>query len=86
MVILSKLIKKYITWDVEAPLSGMVMCHNFTTNGLHTFYGMLGYLMKDLDEDHFQTIDCSISIVDLTSKCSLECNITTYHLDSQLVI
>jgi len=44
----------------------MVICKKLTNKGLHTFHGMLGYCMKDAQQDHFQTIDHNISAEDIT--------------------
>jgi hypothetical protein len=34
----------------------VVHCKQFQNIGLHTFVGMVGYCMKDIDENHFQFI------------------------------
>jgi hypothetical protein len=47
-----------IWWDVskKALDEHVVHCKEFQNIGLHTFVGMVGYCMKDIDENHFQFI------------------------------
>lgn len=64
----SKLLKQYLNWDVNKPKSGVIMCKKIVNKGLHTFYGLLGYCMKDRDKEHFETIDHNITSDNLNQR------------------
>lgn len=54
IVVVSKKIKNYLGWDVNKPAGARIMWHTLTQKKLHTFQGMVGYCMKDLDKPHYQ--------------------------------
>lgn len=47
-------------------IGGVVMCRALKQKGMHTFHGMLGYVMKDMDEIHYQNISHNVTAEDLS--------------------
>ena len=43
MVSVSRILKKYLGWDIQKPAAGIVMCKALSNKGLHTFHGLIGY-------------------------------------------
>jgi hypothetical protein len=57
LVVVSKLIKKYLGWDVgSAPVGHHVLTKKLASIGIHTYIGMLGYCVKDRGEDYFEVV------------------------------
>jgi hypothetical protein len=46
-----------VWWDVpkKALDEHVVHCKHFQNIGLHTFVGMVGYYMEEIDENHFKS-------------------------------
>lgn len=65
MIAISRVIKEYLGWDKNVPVGGVVMCRSLKNTGLHTFHGLIGYCMKDLDENHFQMVDHNLAAEDI---------------------
>ncbi len=55
---LNKILKEWFggMFKKKALDEHVVHCKQFQNIGLHTFVGMVGYCMKDIDENHFQFI------------------------------
>lgn len=49
---LNNKIKVCLRWDVSPPTSHVVTCKRLRDEGLRTFLGMVGYCMKDNEEEH----------------------------------
>ncbi|KAL3695828.1 hypothetical protein R1sor_009904 [Riccia sorocarpa] len=47
-------ILKEIGWDVQAPVGGVVCVKSVKNQGLHTVTRLIGYCLKDEDQDHFR--------------------------------
>ncbi len=47
--------QRVVWWDVpkKALDEHVVHCKHFQNIGLHTFVGMVGYYMEEIDENHF---------------------------------
>ena len=65
MVFVSRILKKYLGWDIQKLAARIVMCKALSNKGLHTFHGLIGYCMKDAQQDHFQTIDHNVTAEDI---------------------
>lgn len=65
ILVLKKVVKRYLGWDTVAPTGVVVMCRALQNNGLHTFVGMPGYSLKDVDAPHFQTTDHNVTMDNL---------------------
>ena len=65
MPIVAKLLKEYIGWDCTKPFGGVVLCRKLQNKELHIFHGMIGYCMKDVMKEHFETIDHNILVEDI---------------------
>ena len=58
--------RKFIGWNKNQPSpSAKIMFRTLTYNKLHTFHGMLGYVMKDQFQEHFRTVDLNVSPEDI---------------------
>eukprot|EP00250_Pteridium_aquilinum_P022110 c25305_g3_i1 orf=628-1830(+) len=66
IIAVSKLVKSFLGWDVTQPVGGMVLCRKLTNKRLHTFHGLLGYCMKDVSKEHFETVDHNVSAQDIS--------------------
>ena len=63
--VLNKKIKVCLGWDVSPPTCHVVSCKRLRDEGLHAFFGMIGYCMKNNGEERFEFVHCNLYVEDL---------------------
>lgn len=52
-------------WDANPIVGHIISCTMLRDEELHTFWGMVGYCMKDNGENHFQFVHHDVHVDDL---------------------
>lgn len=47
-------VQEHLGWSKNPPAGAVVCIKKLTGRGLHTFHGLLGYIMKDEGQAHFK--------------------------------